>query len=65
MPYFWFNFERPPSTLVAGSDLAAIDARRISVTPLCLDLTHEATCQTLGRFVDPAFPRQRAAGGDI
>ena len=34
MPYFWFGFERPPSTLVAGTDLAAIDHGRISVTPL-------------------------------
>lgn len=47
MPYFWFGFERPPSTIVEGSDLAAIGAKRISVTPLCLDLTHEATCKTL------------------
>lgn len=47
MPYFWFGFERPPSTLVAGTDLAAIDRRCISVTPLCLNLTHEATCRTL------------------
>ncbi len=47
MPYFWFGFERPPSTLVAGSDLAAIDQRRISVTPLCLNLTHEPTCRAL------------------
>jgi 5'/3'-nucleotidase len=47
MPYFWFGFERPPSTLVAGTDLAAIDAKRISVTPLRLNLTHEATCTTL------------------
>lgn len=65
MPYFWFNFERPPSTLVPGTDLAAIDARRISVTPLCLDLTHEKTRRELERVFDPEFPRKRAAGGDI
>ena len=47
MPYFWFGFERPPSTRVAGSDLSAIDSQCISVTPLCLNLTHEATCRTL------------------
>jgi len=64
MPYFWFNFERPPSTMVAGTDLAAIDARRISVTPLSLDLTHEATCRALERAFDPALARKRAAGGD-
>ena len=64
MPYFWFNFERPPSTMVAGTDLAAIDARRISVTPLCLDLTHETTCRALERAFDPALDRKSAAGGD-
>jgi len=47
MPYFWFGFERPPSTLVAGTDLAAINAARISVTPLCLNLTDDATCAAL------------------
>ena len=64
MPYFWFNFERPPSTMVQGTDLAAIDARRISVTPLSLNLTHEATCRSLERAFDPALARKRAAGGD-
>jgi 5'-nucleotidase len=65
MPYFWFNFERPPSTLVQGTDLAAIDARKISVTPLCLDLTHQATCRQLAAVFDPVAQRKRAAGGDL
>jgi 5'-nucleotidase len=38
-PYFWFGFERRKSTLVEGSDLAAMAARKISVTPLSVDLT--------------------------
>ncbi|MGQ0457905.1 MAG: 5'/3'-nucleotidase SurE [Hyphomicrobium sp.] len=38
-PYFWFGFERRPSTLVDGTDLSAIAANKISVTPLSLDLT--------------------------
>lgn len=55
MPYFWFGFERPPSTIVSGSDLAAVEERCISVTPLCLNLTHEATCQSLaGAFASEA-----------
>jgi len=53
MPYFWFGFERPPSTRVAGSDIAAIDGSRISVTPLCLNLTHEPTCRALGEAFAP------------
>lgn len=65
MPYFWFNFERPPETLVSGTDLAAIAARHISVTPLCLDLTDEGTRRQLERVLDPAADRKRAAGGDL
>lgn len=53
MPYFWFGFERPPSTQVAGSDLTAVDERCISVTPLCLNLTHEPTCQSLIEALAP------------
>ena len=65
MPYYWFNFERPPSTMVPGTDLAAIDARCISVTPLCMNLTHDATCRALRGAFDPVAARKRAAGGDI
>jgi 5'-nucleotidase len=57
MPYFWFGFERPPSTLVAGTDLAAIDHGLISVTPLCLNLTHDATCAMLEGTFTPANPK--------
>ncbi|MET0432450.1 MAG: 5'/3'-nucleotidase SurE [Hyphomicrobium sp.] len=39
-PYFWFGFERRKSTLVPGTDLAAIAERKISVTPLSVDLTY-------------------------
>ncbi len=65
MPYFWFNFERPPSTLVPGTDLNAVDARRISVTPLCLNLTDEPTRRQLAEGFDPLAARKRAAGGDL
>jgi len=65
MPYFWFNFERPPSTLVPGSDLAAIDGGAISVTPLYLNMTHNETCTELARTFDPGKARKRAAGGDL
>jgi broad specificity polyphosphatase/5'/3'-nucleotidase SurE len=50
--------------MVAGTDLTAIDAGRISVTPLSLDLTHETTCRALERAFDAALARKRAAGGD-
>ncbi|MCB8836679.1 5'/3'-nucleotidase SurE [Aurantimonas sp. VKM B-3413] len=42
-PYFWLIFGRSAGPDVAQSDIAALNAGRISVTPLKLDLTaHEA-----------------------
>lgn len=46
-PYFWFGFERRKSTLVEGTDLAAIAENKISVTPLSLDLTDAAALLAL------------------
>lgn len=46
-PYYWFGFRYRPSTLVDGTDLAALAAGKISVTPLSLDLTNEAVAKTL------------------
>lgn len=46
-PYFWFGFERRKSTLVPGTDLAAIAERKISVTPLSIDLTDRSAIDAL------------------
>jgi len=46
-PYFWIGFERKRSNPAEGTDLAAIYAGAISVTPLAINLTHEATCEAL------------------
>jgi 5'-nucleotidase len=46
-PYFWLGFERRRSNPAEGTDLAAVYAGRISVTPLATDLSHRATCETL------------------
>ncbi|HPG89549.1 MAG TPA: 5'/3'-nucleotidase SurE [Hyphomicrobium sp.] len=46
-PYFWFGFERRKSTLIEGTDLAAIAENKISVTPLSLDLTDAAALAPL------------------
>lgn len=46
-PYFWFGFERRKSTLVPGTDLAAIAEGKISVTPLSVDLTYRAALDQL------------------
>lgn len=51
-PYFWFGFERRKSTLLPGTDLAAISEQKISVTPLSLDLTDRDGLQSLRKLLD-------------
>jgi len=48
-PYFWIGFERAAmkDTPAAGSDLAALAARYVSVTPLRLDRTDETFSEEL------------------
>ena len=41
-PYFWLKFGRQAGAEVEQSDVAALTAGRISVTPLHLDLTAHA-----------------------
>jgi 5'-nucleotidase len=38
-PYYWIGFQRLTGTPPAGTDLAALAANRVSVTPLQVDLT--------------------------
>jgi len=42
-PYFWIGFSRGRTEPSPGTDLKALAERRISVTPLRLDLTDEPT----------------------
>lgn len=46
-PYFWIGFKRVRSNPPAGSDLRAIYERRISVTPLHLNLTERDVLESL------------------
>ncbi|HJU30863.1 MAG TPA: 5'/3'-nucleotidase SurE [Hyphomicrobiaceae bacterium] len=46
-PYYWLGFERRRSTTQQGTDLWAIYSGRISVTPLYLNLTHQAMREAL------------------
>ncbi|MGI9403835.1 MAG: 5'/3'-nucleotidase SurE, partial [Hyphomicrobium sp.] len=62
-PYFWFGFERPPTTFAKGTDLAAVDNGAISVTPLCLNLTDRETCAKLEDAFAPAAPKWSATHG--
>ncbi|MCP8939345.1 5'/3'-nucleotidase SurE [Alsobacter sp. SYSU M60028] len=49
-PYFWIAFSRGPMTPEHGSDLAAIAEKRVSVTPLRIDLTDEPTLTRYARL---------------
>ncbi len=42
-PYYWIGFQRLQGTPGAGTDLEALAANRISVTPLRIDLTDQAS----------------------
>ena len=46
-PYYWLAFERRRSNAKEGTDLAAVYAGYISVTPLFLDLTHQGLREEL------------------
>jgi 5'-nucleotidase len=43
IPYYWLMFQRGGFTPAAGTDMEALAARKVSITPLRLDLTDEAT----------------------
>jgi 5'-nucleotidase len=50
-PYFWIGFERSAvvDTPAEGTDLAALAARYVSVTPLRLDRTDDVFSDALGK----------------
>ena len=63
-PYFWVGFERRRSDPPQGTDLRAIADGLISVTPLHLNLTHDATREQLGSVLslDARKTRLKDAG---
>jgi len=46
-PYYWFGFNAYSAEPEQGTDLWALREGKISVTPLCLNLTHTQTCRKL------------------
>jgi 5'-nucleotidase len=54
-PYYWIAYVRQPFVKAAdGTDLAALDRRRVSVTPLKLDMTDDPyLTQLAGLFGSP------------
>lgn len=51
-PYFWLQFGRSKAEVASDSDIAAIRADNISVTPLHLDLTAQAVRQQLSQALE-------------
>lgn len=62
--YYWLGYRNSPSRPAEGTDLRASYEGRISVTPLHIDLTHEAMRSRLAERLssDTLPPRARAAG---
>ncbi|MFZ1990132.1 MAG: 5'/3'-nucleotidase SurE [Alphaproteobacteria bacterium] len=54
IPYYWLGFERTREEPAQGSDMRAIRDGHISVTPLHLDLTHEAALTSLRERTESA-----------
>ena len=50
-PYFWLGYEPRTDAAPEGTDLWALARGHISVTPLHLDLTHEATAAKLAKVL--------------
>jgi 5'-nucleotidase len=51
-PYYWIGFQRIKRTFKDGSDLSAIENRKISVTPLRIDLTDKPFMTKLAAMFD-------------
>jgi 5'-nucleotidase len=46
-PYYWIGVLRGQDPVADDTDIAAIEAGAIAVTPLCMDLTHRPTLEML------------------
>jgi 5'-nucleotidase len=58
IPYYWIAFQRGAFAPETGTDLEAMDERRISVTPLRLDVTdHPTVTQLAAAFETPALDK--------
>jgi 5'-nucleotidase len=59
--YYWMGFTARRPAVDEGTDLAAVLAGRISVTPLHIDLTHMPTVNALKGVLGGAPPKLRAS----
>jgi len=58
--YYWMGFRNGEVKLVEGTDLAAIAAGKISITPLHIDLTHQAALGALKGRIGGAISKVHA-----
>ncbi len=58
--YYWMGFTHRRPEVEEGTDLAAVLAGRISVTPLHIDLTHMPTVHSLRAVLGGAPPKLKA-----
>jgi 5'-nucleotidase len=54
-PYFWIGFRRESFVAKPGTDLGALSVKKISVTPLQLNLTDWKVLQALKPNIDAVF----------
>ncbi|MFD0987504.1 5'/3'-nucleotidase SurE [Methyloligella solikamskensis] len=50
--YYWIGINRQMSAPPEGTDIWAVQRNAISVTPLCLDFTHQPTCEQLQKALE-------------
>jgi len=62
--YFWIGFRREQFTAKPGTDLGALAVRKISVTPLQLNLTDWKVMQAMKPGIDAAFGAPAVASDD-
>jgi 5'-nucleotidase len=56
--YYWINFHNFEQTMPDGTDLRAVAEKRISVTPLHVDLTHYESLHRLKGVLGGAVPKK-------
>ena len=56
--YYWMDFHNLQQTLVEGTDLRAVADKKISITPLHLDLTHSETLHKMRKVIGGTVPKQ-------
>ena len=63
-PYYWIGFKRVRSNPRKGTDLSAINEKRISISPLHLNLTAFGVLQRLKAAIDTRLPIAAKRPGD-